>query len=71
MPFAVTWMDLETIILSELNRERQISYNITDMCNLKKKTQLNLNRPTDTENKLQLPKQKENRKGYIRNLTLT
>ena len=63
MPFAVTWMDLEIIILSELNRERQISYDITDPCNLKKKIQMNLNRPTDTENKLWLPKQKENREG--------
>jgi len=63
MPFAVTWMDLEIIILSELNRERQISYDITDTCNLKKKIQMNLNRPTDTENKLWLPKQKENREG--------
>ena len=63
MPFAATGMDLEIIILSELNRERQISYDITDMCNLKKKIQMNLNRPTDTENKLWLPRQKENREG--------
>ena len=63
MPFAVTGMDLEIIILSELNRERQISYDITDMCNLKKKIQMNLNRPIDTENKLWLPRQKENREG--------
>ena len=32
MPFAVTWMDLEIIIL---NGERQISYNITYMWYLK------------------------------------
>ena len=36
MPFAATWMDLEMIMLSEV-RERQISYNITYMWNLKKK----------------------------------
>ena len=34
MPFAATWMDLD-IILSE-DRERQISYDITYMWNLKK-----------------------------------
>ena len=35
MPFAATWMDLEIIILSEV-RERQISYDIPYMWNLKK-----------------------------------
>ena len=41
--FAATWMDLEIIILSEvsqskssLSEERQISYNITYIWNLKK-----------------------------------
>ena len=37
MPFAVTWMDLEIIILSEGSQiERQILYDITYMRNLKK-----------------------------------
>ena len=35
MPFAVTWMDLEMIILSESEGERQISYDINFMWNLK------------------------------------
>ena len=37
MPFAATWMDLETIILklSQSERERQMPYDITDMWNLK------------------------------------
>ena len=35
MPFAATWMDLEVIILSEVS-QRQISYDITYMWNLKK-----------------------------------
>ena len=35
MPLAATWMDLEIVILSEV-RERQISYDITYMWNLKK-----------------------------------
>ena len=35
LPFATTWKDLEIIILSE-DRERQISYDITYMWNLKR-----------------------------------
>ena len=35
MPFAAIWMGLEIIILSEVIRERQISYDITYMWNLK------------------------------------
>ena len=35
MPFAATWMDLEIIILSEVS-QRQISYDIIYMWNLKK-----------------------------------
>ena len=35
MPFAATWMDLEIIILSKSNRERQIPYDTTYMWNLK------------------------------------
>ena len=37
MPFAATWMDLETIILSEV-RKRQISHDITYTWNLKNDT---------------------------------
>ena len=39
MPFAVTWMDLEIVILSEV-RQRQILYNITYTWNLKKMVQV-------------------------------
>ena len=39
MPFAATWMNLEIIILSKSNRERQISY-IAYMWNLKKRSNL-------------------------------
>ena len=40
MPFAVTWMGLEIVILSEVksDRERQISYDIAYMWNLKNGT---------------------------------
>ena len=57
MPFvATTWIDLENIILSE-DRERQLSYDITYMQNLKKKNYTsklylqNINRLTDLQNK--------------------
>ena len=36
MPFAATYMNLENVILKEV-RERQISYDITYMWNVKKK----------------------------------
>ena len=36
MPFAATWMKLEIIILSKSDRERQISFDITYILNLKK-----------------------------------
>ena len=59
MHFAATWMDLETIILNEI-RERQTSYGITYMWNLKKVykwTYLqNRNRFTEFENKLMVTK---------------
>ena len=44
MPFAATWMDLEIIILCEVKseRERQISYNIAYIWNLRKRIQMNL-----------------------------
>ena len=38
MPFATTWMDLKIIILSEVTRTRQISYDNTYMWNLKNDT---------------------------------
>ena len=60
MPFAAIWMDLEIIILSELDSERQTSYDITYMWNLKKWykwTYLQTrNRLTDIENKLMVTK---------------
>ena len=39
MPIAATWMGLEIIVLSEVNQtERQMSYDITYMWNLKNDT---------------------------------
>ena len=61
MPFAATWTDLEIIILSEVVRERQLSYVIIYMWNLKrwyKWTYLqNRNRLIDIENKLMVTKE--------------
>ena len=54
MPFAATWMQLEIVILSEVksDRERQISYDVTYMWNLKYGT----NEPIyDTRTALWLP----------------
>ena len=55
MPFAATQMDLEIVILSDVS-QRQISYDITYMWNLKQgykwTCQQNRNRVTDVENKL-------------------
>ena len=43
MTFAVTWMDLETIILSEVSQmQKDISYDATYMWNLKNMVQMNL-----------------------------
>ena len=60
MPFAATWMDLEITILSKSDRERQTSYDIAYMKNLKegyKSTYLqDRNRLADLENKLMVTK---------------
>ena len=37
MPFAPTWMDLESVILSKMSdREEEVSYNIPYIWNLKR-----------------------------------
>ena len=61
MPFAATWIDLEIIIPSRSDRERQISYDIAYIWNLKKKGYKwiylqNINRPTDIGSKLRVTK---------------
>ena len=35
IPFAATWINIEMVTLSKSDRERQISYDITYMWNLK------------------------------------
>ena len=61
MPFAVTQMTLEIMILSKI-RERQILYDIAYMWNLKKKVQMNLQKKQGHRCKnLQLPSGKGGR----------
>ena len=69
MPFSATWMDLEMTIPSEV-REREISYHITDMYNLKKNDQNELICTTVTESQtvkmdLWLAKGKRSGKGWM------
>ena len=53
MPFAATWMDLEIVILSEItlksHRERQISYDLTYMRNVKTNTHTHTHTNTHTQ----------------------
>ena len=51
MPFAATWMDLEIIILSKV-RERQISYEITNMWSLVKNGTEKLPDKTESDSKI-------------------
>ena len=37
MPFAITWREAETTMLSKIVRERQIPYDFTQMWNLRNK----------------------------------
>ena len=66
-PFAAKWLDLEIVILSKV-RQRQTSYNITYMWNLKKQykwTYLqNRNRLTGVENNLMVTGEKGGRDKF-------
>ena len=54
MPFAATWMKLETLILSKSERERQIPYDISYIWNLIDGTNEHFHRKEtrDLENRL-------------------
>ena len=69
MPFAPTWMDLEIIILSKSERERQIPYDITYTWNLKYDTN-ELIYKTETNSQIWLPKGNRVGEGKIRSLGL-
>ena len=49
MPFAETWMELDTVILSKSERERQIPYDITYIWNLMHDTNEPFHRKEDHE----------------------
>ena len=49
MPFAATWKDLEIMKLRKSDRKRQISYDITCMCNLKENDTIELIYKTGTD----------------------
>ena len=38
LPFAITWMELEGIMLSEISQRKQVSYDFTHMRTLRDKT---------------------------------
>ena len=62
MPFATTWMDLESVILSKSDREGEILYDIPYMWNLKRNDTnelQNRNRLTDFGNKLMVARGKD------------
>ena len=49
LPFTTAWMELESIMLSEINRERQILYDLTYKWNLINKQTSKQNRTRDME----------------------
>ena len=54
LPFAITWMEFEGIMLSELSQiEKQILYDLSYMSNLRQtKNKKSPTKLTDTENRL-------------------
>ena len=53
MPFAAIWMDIEITILNEVDRERQISYDVTYMWNLIKLFLKTFIHKTETDSNIQ------------------
>ena len=53
VPFAETWMDLETVIQSEIGQKEKNKYILTYVCGIQKKMNLlaKQNRDTNVENK--------------------
>ena len=74
MPFTAMWMDLEIIVLSKSERERQIPYGITYMWNLKYDTNEHIYK-TETDSQTQrtdlwLPRVRKIGEGWIGSLAL-
>ena len=76
MPFAVTWVYLEIILLSEISQTEKDKYHMISLiCGIYKKWcrwtySRSRNRSTDTDNKLMVNKG-EREEGQIRSLGLT
>ena len=49
LPFATMWMELESIMLSEINQRRQIPYDFTPVWNLRNKTDEHRGRKTERQ----------------------
>ena len=52
LPFIATWMDLESIMLSEISQTEEYKYHTISLIYGIQKTKQNRNRLIDTENKL-------------------
>ena len=71
MPCAATWMDLEILILSQSDRERQIPGDIPYTWNLKYDTNepiYKTDTDSDTENQLRVTKGEGRGEGHLRSL---
>ena len=67
MPFAITWTDLEDIMLSEMSdKERQIPYDITYVESKKQTSEYNKKRKRFTNNSSGYQWGKGSRRGRIR-----
>ena len=69
MPFAATWIDLETVIVSEVSQTEKEKYNVTSlMCGIYKDNTSELIYKTETDRQninLWLPKRKVRRKDKL------
>ena len=69
MPFAATWIDLDTVIVSEVSQTEKEKYNVTSlMCGIYKDNTSELIYKTETDRQninLWLPKRKVRRKDKL------
>ena len=63
LPFATAWMELESIMLSEIDGERQIPYDLTYKWNLINKTNKQTNISREIEGKKRLTVTRKERGG--------
>ena len=64
MPFAVTWMDLETVVLSEVSQRERDKQDIAYMWSLKSGTNELIHKTvTEVENKLMVTREEKGEEG--------